>query len=448
MKKIWVFLILFFVSFFLWAQDDTQDDTVDYNDGKNFTELHGEESPRVPVKEKFRFKNRMLELSVANVSVDVSNNFVATADILQNPFYMLGNIKDIKQDPSLIYKDPVVINLDDFFSGFTFNFRTAIKPLSLGFNWRDNWGVGLDIGHTDVWGNITVPDKVLSFKQATNEPFGAGGAAFADAGIPFFFHINRFKIKFRPAVYAPIIYAKPGMTYTHKSNDEGTYIEVVYTMRVYSAVKTERDEDENLLDTSLQYLQDNYWDILRNNLGYDLGLNIEYPWNSQFDLGVNFINIPVVMAKLYHYTQFAGTVVLDTSYLDMDDMMNGEISYGNNANGQKIYRPFTTLFYGKYRPRDSHILSLIPSLGFSINPLFPKLPSIEGGLSGRIDIANIFITTLGINYNNRIWKNSIDFILNLRAFELDFGLSSQSSGFIKSWQGAGIGVNFGMRFGW
>ena len=455
MKKCPIFLIIFFISLFLWAQDDPDF----FNDDGSFPELIGDEELQAPAKKKFRFKNRMLELSVANINVDISNDFIASRDILQNPFYMLRNIKSIKQDPTRIYRDPAVINIDDFFNGFAFNLRAAIKPLSLNFNWKDNWGLGLDIGHIDAWGNITIPDTVLSFKEATNEPFGAGGAVFADVGIPVFFHVNDIKIKLRPAVYVPVIYARPGMAYSHKNDyqnpetgAEGLYLEVNYDMRIYSLVDMQQDVRQSLADEA--------WNIPRNNLGYDFGLNIEYPWRSWLDIGVDFVNIPVIMAKLNHYTQFNGSIVIDTSYLDMNGLVNGEISehvyffdydgqtYGYNADGQKIHRPFTTLFYANYRPRDSYILSFIPSLGFSINYLYPRIGAVEGGLSARIDLANTFITTLGINYNNRTWKNSIDFILNFRAFELDFGLSSQSSDLKKSWQGAGIGVNFGMKFGW
>jgi len=123
-------------------------------------------------------------------------------------------------------------------------------------------------------------------------------------------------------------------------------------------------------------------------------------------------------------------------------------TYDYDLAGQKIYRPFTMLFYADYGVYDSRILSLIPSLGFSINSLYHDPASVEGGLSARIDLANIFITTVGINYNDRAWKNSVDLALNLRAFQLDFGLSSQAPTLIKSWQGAGVGVNFGMKFGW
>jgi hypothetical protein len=82
--------------------------------------------------------------------------------------------------------------------------------------------------------------------------------------------------------------------------------------------------------------------------------------------------------------------------------------------------------------------------------LYPRIAAVEGGLSARFDAntANVFITTPGINYNDRRWINSADFVLNLRAFEFDLGISFQSQSFVISWQGAGLGINIGLKFGW
>jgi len=430
--------------------------------------LRAQEEEDTPVKEKFYVKTRMVEVSLANVSFNVSNNVIAASDIFKNPFYMISHAKEIKQDPALIYQDPIVVNIDDFFNGFLFSTSASIKPVSLNFNWKDEWGIGLDIAHITAWGNVAISDKVLSLKE-TKEKFGGGGAVFADVGLPFFFHYNDFKIKLRPAVYVPVVYMEPGITYNYKTvvnSDtglEGVRLEIDYDMRIYTVVDI-RGTKMNKLDPVWRDLQDNYWNILRNNLGYDFGLCVEYPLDNMLDIGLDIVNIPVPYAgaKLNHFSRLQGEAFFDTSEISLADLIedgkisedaygypdNFEFIYGYNSKGKKMYRPFTMLFFANYRPNNSRILSLIPSLGFSINRMYPKPGAVEGGLSARFDVANIFFATLGVNYNDRGWKNSVDFILNLRAFELDFGLSSQAPTFIKSWQGAGVGVNFGMKFGW
>jgi hypothetical protein len=459
MKKLPAFLLMIYISLFLWAQDD---DTKDF--ASRIWEpgnIEDEEETEEPAP--FRLKNRTLEFSILNISVDVANNFITAKDTFRSPFYIIKNIDDIKQDPTLIYRDDIVIDLDDFFSGFKFNFNTVIKPFSFNFNHNDQWGFGLDIGHINATGNVLLSGTMMRLQKAKDEKFGVGAAIFADVGIPIFFYYDEVKIKIRPSAYVPFLYTEPGVTYTSKDIDEdgtrgdGTQFKVRYDMRLYSLV----DMNEDIM----QGMKDNVRGIPGNNLGYDFRLCLEYPWDYDLDVGVDIVNIPVpfAAARLYHYAQLDGKAFLDTSFVDLADLANGEdipkdaydypdnpkIKSGYDSDGKKIYRPFAMLFYAHYRPsEESDTLTLIPSLGFSLNWLYPQIFALEGGLSARFDFANILIPVFGINYNDRRWKNSIDIILNLRAFELDFGLSTQSQDFIKSFKGAGLGVNFGIKLGW
>jgi len=453
-KKLLAFLLMIYISLFLWALDDTEDFFSNVRESRS---IDDEEEPDEPAP--FRLKNRTVEFSIVNFNFNAANNFISSIDIFRNPFYMLQNIEDIKQDPTLIYQDNIVIDLDDFFNGFKFNFNTVIKPFSFNFNRNDNWGFGLDVGHINATGNISLSGTMMRLKKAEDEKSGVGAAIFADVGIPVFFYANDFKIKIRPAVYVPFLYTESNITYTGKNVGEGTYLEAAYNMRIYSLV--------NMNDDIWQGLKNNVQDIPWNNFGYDFRLCIEYPWDYDLDVGVDIVNIPIpfAMARLNHYAQLDGKAFLDTSSIDLADLADKEkkiedilddvwgykykSKFGYDSDGKKIYRPFSMLFYANYRPsEESDILSLIPSLGFSLNWLYPQIFALEGGLSARFDFANIFISVLGINYNDRTWKNSIDFALNLRAFELDFGLSTQSQDFIKSFRVAGLGVNFGMKFGW
>ncbi|MDR1318963.1 MAG: hypothetical protein LBJ90_05000, partial [Treponema sp.] len=134
---------------------------------------------------------------------------------------------------------------------------------------------------------------------------------------------------------------------------------------------------------------------------------------------------------------------------DMDDIFatdGGETTYGT---GEKIIlRPFKMLAWADYRPFNSGILSLIPSLGFAVNPLYEQPASVEGGLKIRCDLANIFIPTFGISYEDRLWKNSLDLIFNARAMEIDLGIAIQSQNFDKSWTASGLAVSVGIKAGW
>jgi len=500
---------LFIIAFFLagaslsaqdepvYFEENPFDDGANFNDGTNFhdgtdfPELTGEppeftmdgekqeeqeapqtqetlKAPETKEKKKFRIKNRTWELSIASFGFDFSNDFIAAGDIIESPFYMLGNISDISQDPGLIWKNPIVIDLDRFFDGFRFNFGASIKPFTFNFNWKDKWGFGLDIAHIDVTGNLSLSGNMVTFSEAVQDEFGVGGAVFVEVGVPVFFHYKDFKIRIRPAAYVPVVYTEPKISYTFVETATGTLFAVNYDMRFYSLVNLDGD-----MDDILQNLIDNSKDIPKNNMGYDFGLNIEYPWFYNLDIGLDLVNIPVpfATAKLNHYMQLSGSVWMDTSNLNITDLIvedeegntqsfddlrgtvydypdDIEPEFKYDADGKKIYRPFAMVLYAHYRPFDSRFLTLIPSFGFSINYLYTKIAAVEGGLSARFDLANMFITTLGVNYNDRKWKNSLDFTMNLRAVEFNMGISLQSQDFARSWQGAGLGVNLGMKFGW
>jgi hypothetical protein len=455
-KKFLWFLPCLFLCPFLWAQDFETD-----NFAPNAQEEDVLVPPSAPTKKKFRMKDRTVELSLANINFGFSNDFISAADLLRNPFYMIKNIRDIMQDPQLIYKDPVDIDIDNLWNGFNFDYGVGVKPFSFNINWKDKWEFGLDIAHIELAGDVSLAGKMMTLKESEQEKSGASIAVFADVGIPVSFHVRDFKIKIRPAVYVPLLYAEPSVTY---SGQGMTHFTVNYDMHVYSPFYMDGVLDGDM-DIMMQDMQDNYWNVLKNNLGYDFALSVEYPLNRKLDIGVDIVNIPVpfATAKLNHFLQMQGVAIFDTDNIDIneiienkgipDDFWDRVVSYTNhetvgyNSNGKKIYRPFKMLFYANYRPFDSRRISLIPSLGFSYNRLYTRPAAVEGGLIARFDFANIFIAALGVNYNDRKWKNSIDFALNFRALEIDLGLVFQSQSFIKSWQGAGMGVNFGLKLG-
>jgi hypothetical protein len=459
-KKLLVCLILFLIAIPLWTQDQVEyPETIgDTLPGFDMEEEEKEEEPK-PVKKRVALKNRTVELSVANVNFDFANDFLTAADFFNSPFYLLKNIKNIIEDPVLVYKDPVKINLNDFFDGFNFYFGTEIKPISLNFNRKDRWGFGLDIAHIKVEGNLSLAENILTFTQTDQEKSGVGGAVFVDMGIPVFFHLSKLKVKLRPSLYIPLVYTEPNISYIGR---EGAALKYNYNMRVYSLVGME-DLLDGGIDPAVQDLQNNYWGILRENVGYDFRLGLEYPCDRKLDIGLDFVNIPVpyAAATLNHYMQMQGSASLEIDEIDASTIRDNkdfwkniykyeidDLVTGYNADGIKIYRPFTMLLYGNYRPFGTPTLTLIPSLGFSINYFYVKPFNMEGGLSIRYDLANIIILTFGVNHNEHKWINSIDFALNLRAIEVDLGLAFKGYTFTQSWDGAGLGVNFGIKMGW
>ena len=424
------------------------------------------ETPPIKQPEKkkgYGLTDRSFELGF-NANVNAANNFISAMDIVKRPISILVNLKDIiNKDFRIIYRDDVVINIDEFFKGFKFDFNTDANVLVRYYS-KNKWGWGLDIGDIDVIGNVSLPQEMLKLEEGKDIKAGFGGAAFAGFGIPVYFHVNDFKIKLKPAVYMPLFYLEPGVTYnfvkSSQNGRDGMRLSANYNVDIYSPAKMENGDFGKAPD----YLKNNYQQILKENLGYDLGFGLEYKLNSWLNIGADIVNVPFYPAKLYDYLKIHGEVFFDTSYIDINEVINQgedyeipEDAYGYpedfeilsayNKNGKRAFRPFKMIFYGNIQVFEKPILTFVPSLGFSVSRVYVKKAAMEGGLTGILNLRNIFLLKGGINYNNRIWINSLDFILNIRALELNIGISSQSQQLKKSFNYSGVGVNVGVKLG-
>jgi hypothetical protein len=370
-----------------------------------------------PAKEPFRVKNRMVELGIS-AKAEFANDFITAKDF---------------------FRETLVIDLDNFKDGLNLNAGAAAAPFYLNFNWHDNWGFGL-FTKAEASGNAAISGNMLTLSEAENEQFGVGAAIFVETGAHAFFHIKKFKVKIRTAGFYPVIYTEPDISYTFRNGtgpngDEVTAANLRYNMLIYSAFPMETK------------------DRLTAQIGVDLGAGVEYPLLPYLDLGMDITHIPLVPAVLRDYMQVQGVVGIEETSnvfdIDMDSLFsprNNDTVYGTG--NKKVIRPFKTIVYTDYRPFKNRTFALVPSLGFSYNPLYVQPFAPECGLGIRLDLANIFIATLGVHYDDRLWKNSIDFALNCRAIELDIGIGVQSQDFVKSWQGGGLAASVGLKLGW
>ena len=425
-----------------------------------------------PERKEFRIKNRRFELSIANIQFNASNDFLASQDYVQRPFYLIKNNRDILRDPAnaLILDEDgrLSVNIDGLLEGFRLGFGADIQPFSINVNHQEKWGFGLDFARIQTSGGFLLSGNMITLGQEDNDNSYFAAAMYLEAlGIPVFFHVNELKVKFRPAVFLPLVYGRSNIYYSFRDSEHngnaGSLIQAEIDVKLFAPLNLQTLENP---DPALQYLQNNYWNIARNNLGYDFGFGLEFPLYSWLDIGLDIVNFPFRRARLNHYMSYNDSVYFDTSYIDIGEVIaqrekyqipseaykdfeNDPVYDGYSQNGERIARPFKMLGYATWRPFDRHIVSFTPSLGFSVNRLYaPKTGAFEGGLSSRLDLGNIFITTFGMHYHDRNFKNSLDLALNFRALEIGAGLSMQSPNLAKSWQGAGFGVNFGLKLGW
>lgn len=412
-------------------------------------------------KGPFRVPPRTFEIGFLNFGLGFSNDFMTV---------------------SQFFKKKIVINLDKFSEGFNITGNLALNPVFFNFNRNNIWGFGVSTGLYIV-GAVDLNGSMLTFHEAGSAESDIGAAVFSEVNVHGFFTYEKFKIKIKPAVYYPFLYASPDdffYTFKNRKKDgvDKTYFNIGLDMRIYTAFPLEDDFDILGIPGSLSAKP-----------GVDISIGAEYPLSEVlgltdkfdflfFDVGVEFVNIPLRPAAMEDYTRMIVNIGSDepidffngmfeendAENSEEDDMSNFyNYKYEEHGKGRRdIFRPFKMIISANWYPFEKHSLAdsdlspkekrdwltFTPTLGFAINPLYFQPFSVECGMKARYSFINFFIVSLDTGYHDRLFKNSLDFQLNFKVFEVDFGVNMQSAGFLKSWSGGGFGAAFGLKFGW
>jgi hypothetical protein len=432
-KKLIFFLIICFVFFPVAAfAQEAQDASVqagegEVEEGDEFAEDGEEEFAEPPASR--RFKDRTFEVGLAKTTFSLSNDYLSFGEI---------------------FTDRMVIDIDKLSSGLNMGIKIGVVPLYFNYVSEDGWGFGLSLFNTEVTGNISLSGDMLSFKEAVNSRSDVNAAVFTEIVPSGFFQIQDFKIRVKSSFYYPLVYVVPNISYTYQSGSAGTKLDLLYGTRVYTGFSTV-DGNEGTLTTSL---------------GVSLSAGADYPLSKvlglteisrflDFDVALDFINIPLVPATMKSYMETGGRISADSGagssledFFDSFGSDDGDSGSYDDAN-KNVFKAFKMIASAKWRPlMGNDLITIIPMLGFCIDPLYEDSGSLEIGVKARLDLYNFFIAVAGLCYTDRTFVNSLDLTLNLRAFELNIGGSLQSQGFVKSWTGGGFGLNFGLKFGW
>jgi len=426
MKKMPLLLIicLLILPLCAYADDDSSDGDLsdgDLSDSNSSDE--NSDSSGGPVN----IKDRIFELGFLNINLGLSSDLFGFTD----GHLSLGDI----------LHETIVLDIDNFPNGLKVNLGVGIVPVYFNIN-LGSWGIGIST-NLEVMGNLNLSGKLLTFSRAINNKPDASGALFASVGINTFFNINKIKVTVKPSLFYTIAYFKPDISYTFDP-DSGNILKFEYDMQIYTAFPVENAanifNDLSILPTP----------------GIDISIGVEYALAKDFDVGLEFINIPIIPSVLKNYMQFSGSIGGDEpidllsggidSLFSSFNNISGEPSYGTGR--QETKRPFRLSTWINWRALGTPFFTLTPMIGFSVNQLYVKEFTMEFGVNARLNWSNMFITTAGINYIDRIWRNSVDFAFNLRLFEFNIGLDMRSHDFIQSWLGGGFGINMGFMFGW
>jgi len=419
-----LFIFLFVHSFCLYADaaESFDDDPMD-----------------IGHKKSFGIGERLFEIGIMNSNINFANSFLSINEVLQ---------------------DVVVIDIDKLSDGFKFNLGLNVSPFYFTFKSPKGWGFGLST-NAEAIGILGLSGKMLTLSQAVKDNSDIGGALFGSTTINAFFNIQKFKVSVNPSLFYTLAYITPSpksesaLLYTFDTSDDQTKMCIDYNIRLYTGFPMGGDNDDYGL-TSKPGLDLSVG--VQYQLAKELGISKILPF-LDFDISLNLIHVPLFASSITDYTNIAGQFgsydkpITFFNNADGDDFFSSFETSGNEPTYEKaeikVSRPFKMILRADWRPLlGAKLLTISPVFGFSYNSLYSVPTDWEYGLNACLNIANFLLVKAGMNYTDRMYINSIGIALNLRAFEIDVGADIRSQTIAQSWTGGGLGINFGLKFGW
>ncbi len=370
-----------------------------------------------------------------DVSAGVSNNWFAVNDF---------------------FKDVLLVDLnkmsDELKDGMNLNAAADVNVfmnLNLGKVARIGTFVAVDGD-----GMVNLPQTLLDFIANGNAqtPNGFSGelyigtAVYVEAGFSIQSFVKKFGIKVTPTVFMPALYVPDTeAAYSVSTKDDGhSSISASADISVYSAIPL----DTRTLNVSEQLA----------GAGLDFDLEVEYPLLKNLDLGVALRHIPAVPASMIYKMGFTAT-----AEYAMEPLLNGSSSglkydgtythtdpvYETLSSPYTVQRPIIFGVQAAYRPfGDWFVVKGNADCVFK-NPVYLNA-GVEAGIyflpMSKMG-GHLLAAAFSMNYEDSVWIQRVTIGLNLRVLELTAHVSSQSSDFIKSFTGTGLGAGLGVRIG-
>lgn len=331
--------------------------------------------------------------------------------------------------------------------GLLFNLNLS-PSIFMNLNLKNNVRVGI-VSNIEAYSYVGISKDFFDFIGKGNklgEPIKINGSLDADvfysAGIKTDFYIKDFYIKCISSFFLPIM---------HSSIND---ISLVYKNTPDGKIKAEAGGNMSL------YTFLNLEDILVNKktpvpaigVGFDLGISMEHQIFERLQ-GELYMRTPIVPGKLSYCSESAVSFSFETEGIrNLSENSNSglkapEIKY--KKADFYLNRPFKLGYKAVWNPFGKwHTFSGL--LGFGIARPFSKEALIfpEYDFSTQIELYKVLGLKLSSAYYNRIFTQSILFMLNLRILEFNTGVIFQGADFANSWKGSGAGVfiSFAMGF--
>lgn len=370
------------------------------------------------------FSQRFFEIK-AGTELGVSNNLFTVNELLK---------KDLIIDlPQLAADCPD--------NGF--NIRAGAKPtwemnfnivnvhvgLSAGVELFESMSVGKDL--FDFLGNGNSVGDVLNFNLDND----ADVFAFSqlDIGIKF----GKLKVDVQPAVFLPIMSMRGGGAKATVVNgiDGSLDISMDMNMDVYSITEL------SVTDNGFSFDTDKLISALSKGFGFDFGLGLSWDLTKSFTVGLTS-RIPIVPGTLGYKSNIQGGMdyKLKVSDFENPEKTERERTVTNENATLTIHRPLKVNIYA-----DKALLGTLfnarAGVGFGIRRPFcsDALFYPEYYLGIEFNLINAFKLKVSTEYRDQTFIHQLGTTINLRLVQFDFGISTQSSNFIKSMEVAGLG---------
>ena len=353
------------------------------------------------------------------------------------------------------------------------------------------------IAGLSVESSFTIPDSVFQFLASGNtidekSEFGLEMSAdvIAQFGIEITssvkFFGKRILITATPTAFAPLVHLSgdAGKAYFVARSDGSMEARYDLNTSVYSIMDLGQAKDG--LDTNA--LLEKFTD----NIGYDFGIGVEFPFFKNLDIGVSISNIPVIPAKIKYCNTVTttysveidplGNMIANTlsSATKEDDSAETTPSEGTEepAEGQKteedsgfyhfssndfditasetdeqIVRKVKLGATAAWRPFFSNLLILKPSVSIKMDNLtmLTAGKGTEGYFDWSLAAESVLLKVLKLGfksgYNNQVFIQRFDLGLNFRLLEVDVAVSSTGRTFAGSFMADGLQAGVGFKIG-
>ena len=378
------------------------------------------------------FSQRFFEVKVG-AQADFSNNLFGLNDFLK---------KDLVIDLKKIANEC---------PGSGFNIRADAQPsIAFNVNIRDIH-VGFSSG-SEIYSSMTVGDDLFDFLgygntigEAMDFSFKNDADIFAFSKVDVGFRLGKFKINVQPAIFLPILSIRDsgGTINVVNDSDGNLFVNMDTNMTVYSIVDLQSSGDEVEMDSNQISAS------LARGYGFDIGGGVSYQLTSTLALEAT-CRIPLIPGRLYHRSdvQQGSAYVMKLTDFDSSESSSKDTVVTNEDSNLAVTRPLKLNIYA-----DKDLLGSLftarGGLGFGVRRPFSDSAAFypEYYLGINLNLINIFKVGVSTEYTDQIFVHQFGTTVNLRVFQLDFGISTQSSSFIKSLSVAGVGAYTYVTFG-